>query len=51
MEFGFSKEHMRDIMLFSKEQRDRYAALQFFYELGQLEEITDDLLNQYYEEV
>ena len=50
VEFGFSKDHMRDIMLCSKEQRDRYAALQFFYELGLLEEYTDELLDQYYGE-
>lgn len=47
-EFGFSREHMRDIALYSKEQRDRYAALQFLYEVGELEEFTDELLDVYY---
>lgn len=48
VQFGFTKEHMRDIMLYSKEQRDRYAALQFLYEVGSLEELTDELLEEYY---
>lgn len=48
VQFGFSKEHMRDIILYSKEQRDRYAALQFLYEVGELEELTDELLDEYY---
>ncbi|MCI8326776.1 MAG: sn-glycerol-1-phosphate dehydrogenase, partial [Lachnospiraceae bacterium] len=48
VEFGFDREHMRDIMLYSKEQRDRYAALQFLYEVGELEELTERLLDQDY---
>lgn len=48
VEFGFSREHMRDIMLYSKEQRDRYAALQFLYEMGELESLTEELLDEYY---
>ncbi len=47
-QFGFTKDHMRDIALVSKEQRDRYAALQFLYELGVLEELTEELLDEYY---
>ena len=50
VQFGFSREHMRDIILYSKEQRDRYAALQFLYEVGELEELTDELLEEYYAE-
>lgn len=48
VQFGFTREHMRDIILYSKEQRDRYAALQFLYEVGELEELTDELLDEYY---
>jgi glycerol-1-phosphate dehydrogenase [NAD(P)+] len=50
VQFGFTKEHMRDIILYSKEQRDRYAALQFLYEMGCLSELTDELLDEYYGE-
>ena len=39
---------MKDIMLYSKEQRDRYAALQFLYEVGELEELTDEILDEDY---
>ena len=46
--FGFTREHMKDIMLYSKEQRDRYAALQFLYEVGELEELTDEILDEDY---
>ena len=39
---------MRDIMLYSKEQRDRYAALQFLYEVGELQELTEEVLDEVY---
>lgn len=46
----FSKEEFRDILLYTKEQRDRYAGLQFFYDLGVLEELTDYIIDKYYGE-
>ncbi len=49
VQFGFSREHMKNIMLYSKEQRDRYAALQFLYEVGELEELTEEVLDEYYD--
>lgn len=45
---AFSKEEFRDILLYTKEQRDRYAGLQFFYDLGVLEELTDYIIDKYY---
>ncbi|MCI8485061.1 MAG: sn-glycerol-1-phosphate dehydrogenase [Lachnospiraceae bacterium] len=45
----FSKEEFRDILLYTKEQRDRYAGLQFFYDLGVLEELTDYIIDKYYD--
>ena len=45
----FSKEEFRDILLYTKEQRDRYAGLQFFYDLGVLEELVDYIIDKYYD--
>ena len=45
----FTKEEFRDILLYTKEQRDRYAGLQFFYDLGVLDELVDYVIDKYYE--
>ena len=45
-EFGFTREEFREILLYSKEQRDRYAALQFFYDMGLLEELTEEIIEE-----
>lgn len=44
----FSKEEFKDILLYTKEQRDRYAALQFFYDLDVLDELTEYIIDKYY---
>jgi glycerol-1-phosphate dehydrogenase [NAD(P)+] len=44
----FTKEEFRDILYYTKEQRDRYAGLQFFYDLGVLDELTDYIIDKYY---
>ena len=45
---AFSKEEFRDILLYTREQRDRYAGLQFFYDLGVLDELIDHVMKKYY---
>lgn len=45
----FSKEEFKDILLYTKEQRDRYAALQFFYDLDVLDELADYIIEKYYD--
>lgn len=46
----FSKDEFRDILKYTKEQRDRYAGLQFFYDLGVLDDLVDYVINKYYGE-
>ncbi len=46
--FGFTREHMKDITVYSKEQRDRYAAIQFLYEVGELDELLEEVLDEDY---
>ena len=46
--FGFTREHMKDITIYSKEQRDRYAAIQFLYEVGELDELLEEVLDEDY---
>lgn len=45
----FSKDEFRDILSYTKEQRDRYAGLQFFYDLGVLDELVDYIIDKYYD--
>ncbi|MCI5596032.1 MAG: sn-glycerol-1-phosphate dehydrogenase [Lachnospiraceae bacterium] len=45
----FTKEEFTDILRYTKEQRDRYAGLQFFYDLGVLDELIDYIIEKYYE--
>ena len=33
--------------MYAKELRNRYAALQFFYDMGVLEELADDIIDRY----
>ena len=44
----FSKEEFKDILMYTKEQRNRYAGLQFFYDLGVLDELVDYIIDKYY---
>ena len=39
---------MKDITIYSKEQRDRYAAIQFLYEVGELDELLEEVLDEDY---
>lgn len=48
VQFGFSRDHMRGIIINSKEQRDRYAAIQFLYDIGELETFVEEVLDEYY---
>ena len=45
----FTKDEFRDILTYTKEQRDRYAGLQFFYDLGVLDELVDYIIDKYYD--
>ena len=45
----FSKNEFRDILYYTKEQRNRYAGLQFFYDLGVLDELVDYIIDKYYD--
>lgn len=47
-EAGITRQAMRGILLYAKELRNRYSALQIFYDLGVLEELTDRVLEYYY---
>lgn len=46
-EFNVTKDEFKDILMYAKELRNRYAALQFFYDMGVLEELADDVVNKY----
>lgn len=46
-EFNVTKEEFKDILMYAKELRNRYAALQFFYDMGVLEELADDIIEKY----
>lgn len=45
--FGLSKEEFRDTIVYCKELRNRYGALQFFYDMGVLEELADYIVDKY----
>lgn len=42
--YPLTVQEKKDILLYAKELRSRYAALQFFYDLGVLEELVDWVL-------
>ncbi|MDD2414164.1 MAG: iron-containing alcohol dehydrogenase, partial [Eubacteriaceae bacterium] len=42
-------ERFRDILLHAKDLRDRYAALQMFYDLDELDGLVDSIIQQYYQ--
>ncbi|MEG2717572.1 MAG: sn-glycerol-1-phosphate dehydrogenase [Eubacterium sp.] len=46
-EFNVTGEEFKDILMNAKELRNRYAALQFFYDMGVLEELADAVIDQY----
>lgn len=43
-----TKEDFKDILMYAKELRNRYAALQIFYDMGVLEELADYICDKYY---
>ncbi len=43
-----TKEDFKDILMYAKELRNRYAALQFFYDMGVLEELADYICDKYF---
>lgn len=45
-EFNVTKDEFKDILLYAKEIRDRYAALQFFYDMGELDELADSIIDK-----
>lgn len=47
-QFGFDKDEFKDILLYAKDLRERYAALQLFYDLGVLDEISDEVLEEHF---
>ena len=47
-EIGVPKEMARQAILYAKEIRDRYTALQLLWDLGELENFADLITNEYY---
>lgn len=47
--FIASGERFRDILLHAKDLRDRYAALQMFYDLDELDGLVDSIIQQDYQ--
>ena len=45
--YGFDKGEIRDILRFAKDLRNRYAALQLFYDMGVLDELADHIVEAY----
>ena len=45
--YGLSKAEIREILLYAKDLRNRYGALQLFYDLGVLEELADFIVEKY----
>lgn len=48
VEFDFDRETFKDILIYAKDLRNRYAALQLFYDLGELEDLSEDIVETYY---
>lgn len=46
-EFNVTKDEFKDILMYAKELRNRYAALQFFYDMGMLDELSDYIVEKY----
>lgn len=47
--YNLTTNDIRDVLRYAKELRSRYAALQFFYDLGVLDELTDFILKKHLE--
>lgn len=47
--YHLTREEVKDGLLYAKDLRSRYAALQFFYDLGLLEEFAEEITKKYYD--
>jgi len=47
-EIGVEKEMARQAIMYAKEIRDRYTVLQLLWDLGELENFADMVINEYY---
>lgn len=47
-EIGVEREMAREAILYAKEIRNRYTVLQLLWDLGELENFTDMIINEYY---
>ena len=47
-EIGVAREMAREAIIYAKEIRDRYTVLQLLYDLGELENFTDIIIEEYY---
>ena len=47
-EIGVEKEMAREAILYAKEIRDRYTVLQLLYDLGELENFANTIIEEYY---
>jgi len=47
-QIGVEKEMTKDAILYAKEIRDRYTVLQLLWDLDELENFADMIINQYY---
>ena len=45
--YGLTKGEIKDILTYAKDVRNRYGALQIFYDLGVLEELSDYIVEKY----
>lgn len=48
-EIGVEKEMTRQAIMYAKEIRDRYTVLQLLWDLGELENFADSVINEYYD--
>lgn len=47
-QYPFDRKTMKQMLLHAKDLRNRYAALQLFYDMGELEDLAEGILNRYY---
>ena len=47
-QIGVPEEMAKQALLYAKEIRDRYTALQLLWDLGELEAFADSIINEYY---
>lgn len=47
--YRIDRQEVKDCILYAKDLRSRYAALQFFYDLGLLDDFAEEIVKQYYD--